>query len=119
MALHAAPVPASVTDAGEFPAVLLIVTLPLAGPAALGANVAFSVKLCPPLNVTGAALPVTANGPETDIEFTVIDVVLLFETFMDWPALALLTGSVPNSSSLVKQSSLLARGTRFRFLRGL
>ena len=62
---------------------LLIVSLPLAAPTALGLNVAFSVMVCPLLNVTGAAPPVTANGPETPTELIVIDPAPLFETSMD------------------------------------
>jgi hypothetical protein len=95
MALQAAPVPASVTVAGEFPAVLLIVTLPPAAPAAFGANVAFSVRLCPAFNVTGEVPPVTTNGPETPTELTVIAPEPLFETVMDCAELELLTGSIP------------------------
>jgi hypothetical protein len=95
MALQAAPVPASVTVACEFPAVLLTVTLPLAAPAALGTKVACNVRLCPLFNVTGAVPPVTANGPETEIELTAIAADPLFEMRMFCPGLALLTGSVP------------------------
>ena len=47
------PVPVRFTTEGEFSAVLLIVSLPLAAPTALGLNVAFSVMVCPLLNVTG------------------------------------------------------------------
>lgn len=83
MALQDAPVPASVTVTGEFPAVLLMVTLPLAAPAAFGANVAFSVRLCPAFNVTGDVAPVTANGPEMATELTVTGPAPLFETEMD------------------------------------
>jgi hypothetical protein len=83
IALQAAPVPDSVTVAGEFPAVLLIVRLPLAAPAALGLNVAFSVMVCPLFNVSGAVPPVTVNGPETPTELIVIDPAPLFETSMD------------------------------------
>jgi len=81
--------------AGEFPAVLLIITLPLASPAAFGANVALSVRLCPAFNVTGEVPPVTANGPETPTELIVIAPAPLFETVMDCAGLELLTGSVP------------------------
>jgi hypothetical protein len=95
IALQAAPVPASITVAGEFPVVLLIVTLPLAAPAAFGANAAFRVRLCPAFNVTGELPPVTANGPETPTELTVTPPDPLFETVMDCAALELLTGSVP------------------------
>ena len=77
------PVPVRFTTKGEFSAVLLIVRLPLAAPAALGPNVAFSVMVCPLLNVTGAVRPVTANGPEAPTELMVIDPAPLFEISMD------------------------------------
>ena len=70
------------TTQGEFPAVLVIVRLPLAAPDAVGVKVTSSVILWPVFNVFGKVLPADANGPETAMPFTLIDPPLLFETKM-------------------------------------
>ena len=54
-----APVPESAIVVGEFVALLVMVTLPLALPAAVGSNTAENDVLCPALSVRGRARPVT------------------------------------------------------------
>lgn len=55
------PVPLSAIEMGEFVAVLVTVTLPLAARAAVGVNVTVNDVDCPPVRVTGAENPVTVN----------------------------------------------------------
>ena len=51
------PVPASETVAGEFEALLTKETLPVAAPAAVGANVTLKELLCPAASVRGRESP--------------------------------------------------------------
>ena len=54
-----APVPESAIVVGEFVALLVTVTLPLALPAVVGSNTTENDVLCPALSVRGRARPVT------------------------------------------------------------
>ena len=87
------PVPASDKEVGELEALLTTETVPLAEPAAAGANVTVKVALCPPANVIGTErplvlkpVPVTAS-PETvtlalpvSVRITVCDPLLPVKT---------------------------------------
>jgi hypothetical protein len=55
----ATPVPETGMVSVGFVAVEVTVRLPLTAPAAAGANLTVKVALCPPLNVTGAVIPLT------------------------------------------------------------
>lgn len=89
------PVPVRLTTVGEFAALLVMVTLPLATPEPLGVNVTLSGMLWPAPNVMGRELLVNANAPETTMLLTVIDPELLFETKMVCAGLRWLTATVP------------------------
>ena len=54
-----APVPESAIVVGEFVALLVMVTLPLALPAVAGSNTTEKEVLCPALSVRGRPSPVT------------------------------------------------------------
>ena len=98
------PVPARFTTEGEFSAVLLIVKLPLAAPDALGLKYMLKVRLSPGFKVIGKLLPADANGPETVIPFTVISLVVLFETVAPCARLELLTVTWPKLSEVVDKA---------------
>jgi hypothetical protein len=51
------PVPVRVTIEGEFPALLVIVRLPVVDPGAVGAKLTLRVMLSPTFNVFGRLLP--------------------------------------------------------------
>lgn len=89
------PVPTRVTVVGEFPAVLVTVSAPVAAPAAVGVNVTLSVRFWLAFNVTGRVTPVDANGPEIVNPLTVIEPELLFVTVTVWAVLALPTVTLP------------------------
>jgi hypothetical protein len=61
------PVPLSEIVAGELVAVLTTVMLPVALPAAAGAKLAASERLCPAARVTPPAKPVTLNPVPVEI----------------------------------------------------
>ena len=52
-----APVPLSAIVAGEPAALLVTLTLPLAAPAAVGANTTLNVSVCDGFNVAGSVAP--------------------------------------------------------------
>lgn len=57
----ATPVPDSAIFKFGFDAVDVMATLPLAAPAAVGANDTLKVALCPAVSVTGAEIPLSVN----------------------------------------------------------
>jgi hypothetical protein len=67
------PVPDKVTVVGEFTALLVITSVPLADPEAVGLNVALSARLALGFKVKGGVAPATANGPEVEKALTVRD----------------------------------------------
>jgi hypothetical protein len=91
-----APVPTRATVVGEFPAVLVIVSVPVAAPDAVGVNVTFSVRPWPAFNATGRVTPLDANGPETVMALTVVEPeLLLFVTITAWAVLVAPTVTLP------------------------
>ena len=92
------PVPESVTLFGEFPAVLVTVSVPVSAPAAVGEKFTLNDTLCPGFNVSGRLTPVNVNGPVQSIELTsiVLDVLLLVSVTLCEPLVVPML-SLPNA----------------------
>lgn len=94
------PVPVRLTVEGEFPAVLVIDSIPVDAPTAVGANLTLSVILCPVVNVIGREYPEVTYGPVLVTAVTVIDPELVFEIDIVWAGLESLIVAVPRSKEL-------------------
>jgi hypothetical protein len=94
------PVPARVTVVGEFPAVLVIFSVPVAAPDAVGVNVTLRVRPWPAFNVIGRVVPEDANGPEMVTALTVIEPELLLFVSVTFCVPLLPTVSLPKLSEL-------------------
>lgn len=70
----AVPVPERGTLRVEFDAFEVIVTLPLASPAAVGANVTLKVVLAPAVNVTGVVMPLRLNPVPLIVTWEIVTV---------------------------------------------
>lgn len=67
-----APVPVSEMLIGEFGALLVSVTLPLAAPADVGANSTLNVALLPALMVSGTVRPLMLNVPDEMVACVIV-----------------------------------------------
>jgi hypothetical protein len=92
------PVPASDKEVGELEALLTTETVPLAEPAAAGANVTVKVALCPPANVIGTErplvlkpVPVTVSPETTTLALPVSVIVTVCELLLPTYKVAKLT----------------------------
>jgi hypothetical protein len=70
------PVPLKLIVVGEFGALLTIEMLPLALPAAVGANLALNVVLNPAPNVSGVVIPVVPNPAPATVTEEIVTVAL-------------------------------------------
>jgi hypothetical protein len=90
----ATPVPLSVTPAGEFGALLVMLTLPAKFPAEAGANATLNVVLCPAAREEGVVSPVTLYpAPLTPIWLSVSEpvpvLVIVKFCVLVWPSTTL------------------------------
>jgi len=93
------PVPAKVTEVGEFPELLVTANVPVIAPETVGVNVTLRVRLELGFNATGSVTPLNANGPEAVIALIEIDAeLLLFVSVTFCLLLVLPTASVPRFS---------------------